>query len=120
MRWAHHGAAAAVAAYDPQPWRRPPHTAASRCQRCCPTSLLLTNGEVAHFYVFLPRSVPNITAYHGAFQTQNEICIVMEYCPRGDLLEQLLSEGRVFSEPRVAEVASALLVTLQVRKLHRK
>ncbi len=71
-------------------------------------------------HVFLPRSVPNITAYHGAFQTQNEICIVMEYCPRGDLLEQLLSEGRAFSEPRVAEVAAALLVTLQVRKLHRK
>jgi serine/threonine protein kinase len=59
-------------------------------------------------------SVPNITAYHGAFQTRDEICIVMEYCPRGDLLERLLAEGRAFDEPRVAEVSATLLSTLQV------
>lgn len=62
----------------------------------------------------LPRSVPNITAYHGAFQTREEICIVMEYCPCGDLLERLLAEGRAFEESRVAEVAATLLSTLQV------
>lgn len=69
--------------------------------------------------IFLCRSVPSITAYHGAFQTQNEICIVMEYCTRGDLLERLLSEGRAFSEPRVAEVAATLLTTLQVRRIRK-
>lgn len=58
--------------------------------------------------------MPNITAYHGAFQTREEICIVMEYCPCGDLLERLLAEGRAFEEARVAEVAATLLSTLQV------
>lgn len=74
------------------------------CQSATPIAVL-----------FLCCSVPNITAYHGAFQTRDEICIVMEYCPRGDLLERLLAEGRAFDELRVAEVSAALLSTLQVR-----
>ena len=81
-------------------------------QSACPRNHLVHYKKVASGNL---RSVPSITAYHGAFQTANEICIVMEYCPRGDLLEHLLAEGRAFSEARVAQVAATLLATLQVR-----
>jgi len=58
----------------------------------------------------LCHSVPHTTAYTGAFQDSKQIYIVMEYCGRGDLLEQLLKEGRAMAEKRV--VREGVLPTL--------
>eukprot|EP00775_Hariotina_reticulata_P004227 gene4227-4476_t len=56
------------------------------------------------------KGVPHTTAYTGAFQDSKQIYIVMEYCGRGDLLEQLLKEGRAMAEKRV--VREVVLPTL--------
>lgn len=45
--------------------------------------------------------VPNCCYYIGAFQDSKQIYIVMEHCSGGDLLEQLLKEGRAMTEKRV-------------------
>ncbi len=45
--------------------------------------------------------IPHTTAYTGAFQDSKQIYIVMEHCKGGDLLEQLLKEGRAMPEKRV-------------------
>lgn len=55
-------------------------------------------------------SVPHTTAYTGAFQDSKQIYIVMEHCSGGDLLEQLLREGRAMAEKRV--VREVVLPTL--------
>jgi hypothetical protein len=47
--------------------------------------------------------VPHTTAYTGAFQDSKQIYIVMEHCSGGDLLEQLLREGRAMAEKRVVQ-----------------
>lgn len=47
------------------------------------------------------RRIPHTTAYTGAFQDSKQIYIVMEHCKGGDLLEQLLKEGRAMPEKRV-------------------
>ncbi|KAF6256795.1 kinase-like domain-containing protein [Scenedesmus sp. NREL 46B-D3] len=47
------------------------------------------------------KGVPHTTAYTGAFQDSKQIYIVMEHCSGGDLLEQLLREGRAMAERRV-------------------
>ena len=58
--------------------------------------------------------VPLVARFLGAFQDSVQITIVMEWCSGGDLLEQLLQEGRAMSEARVAlVVAGPLLNTLQ-------
>jgi serine/threonine protein kinase len=54
--------------------------------------------------------VPHTTAYTGAFQDSKQIYIVMEHCSGGDLLEQLLREGRAMAEKRV--VREVVLPTL--------
>lgn len=75
--------------------------------------------EASLMQYMLKKSVNSITRFFGAFTDEEHICIVMEYCPRGDLLELLLAEDRAFSEPRVAHVAVSLLSTLQrMHKLH--
>lgn len=67
----------------------------------------------------LKRGITSITHFLGAFTDEDHICIVMEYCPRGDLLDLLLSEDHTFSEARVAHVATSLLSTLQrMHQLH--
>jgi serine/threonine protein kinase len=45
--------------------------------------------------------VPYCCYYIGAFQDSKQIYIVMEHCTGGDLLEQLLKEGRAMTEKRV-------------------
>ena len=45
--------------------------------------------------------VPHCCYYIGAFQDSKQIYIVMEHCSGGDLLEQLLKEGRAMTEKRV-------------------
>lgn len=65
---------------------------------------------------FCPRTpcflcrIPHTTAYTGAFQDSKQIYIVMEHCKGGDLLEQLLKEGRAMPEKRV--VREVVLPTL--------
>lgn len=39
----------------------------------------------------------------GAFRDPDMMCIVMERCSGGDLLEQLLKDGHAMSESRVAK-----------------
>eukprot|EP00878_Enallax_costatus_P001420 GHUV01001570.1.p1 GENE.GHUV01001570.1~~GHUV01001570.1.p1 ORF type:complete len:566 (+),score=155.75 GHUV01001570.1:219-1916(+) len=56
------------------------------------------------------KGVPHTTAYTGAFQDSKQIYIVMEHCSGGDLLEQLLREGRAMAEKRV--VREVVLPTL--------
>lgn len=56
------------------------------------------------------RRIPHTTAYTGAFQDSKQIYIVMEHCKGGDLLEQLLKEGRAMPEKRV--VREVVLPTL--------
>ncbi len=68
--------------------------------------------------------VPLITTFLAAFQDSKQIYIVMEHCAGGDLLEQLLKEGRAMTEQRVAlEVALPILTSLshihQLRIIHR-
>ena len=68
--------------------------------------------------------VPLITTFLAAFQDSKQIYIVMEHCSGGDLLEQLLKEGRAMTEQRVAlEVALPILTALshihQLRIIHR-
>lgn len=68
--------------------------------------------------------VPLITCFVAAFQDSKQIYIVMEHCSGGDLLEQLLKEGRAMTEQRVAlEVAWPILTALthihQLRIIHR-
>lgn len=68
--------------------------------------------------------VPLITCFVAAFQDSKQIYIVMEHCSGGDLLEQLLKEGRAMTEQRVAiEVALPILTALihmhQLRIIHR-
>lgn len=46
-------------------------------------------------------SVPHCCGYVGAFQDSKQIYIVMEHAEGGDLLEQLLREGRAMTEKRV-------------------
>lgn len=56
------------------------------------------------------KRIPHTTAYTGAFQDSKQIYIVMEHCKGGDLLEQLLKEGRAMPEKRV--VREVVLPTL--------
>lgn len=68
--------------------------------------------------------VPLITYFIAAFQDSKQIYIVMEHCSGGDLLEQLLKEGRAMTEQRVAlEVALPVLTSLShihnLRIIHR-
>ena len=68
--------------------------------------------------------VPSVTAFLAAFQDSKQIYIVMEHCAGGDLLEQLLKEGRAMTEQRVAlEIALPILTALshihQLRIIHR-
>ena len=68
--------------------------------------------------------VPLITTFLAAFQDSKQIYLVMEHCSGGDLLEQLLKEGRAMTEQRVAmEVALPILTSLthihQLRIIHR-
>jgi len=49
------------------------------------------------------RSVPHICDYIGAFQDSKQIYIVMEHATSGDLLENLLKEGRAMTERRVVQ-----------------
>lgn len=59
------------------------------------------------------RRVPHVTKYIGAFQNSASIYIVMEHCGGGDLLEQLLREGRAMTEKRVVrEVVLPILTGL--------
>lgn len=51
--------------------------------------------------------------FYACFQDPDYIYLVMEFCGKGDLLEQLLKEGRAMTEKRaVNEVAIPLLVSL--------
>ncbi|GMH32861.1 hypothetical protein BSKO_00695 [Bryopsis sp. KO-2023] len=60
------------------------------------------------------KQIPNTTRFYGAFQDTHYIYIVMEYCPKGDLLELLIREGRAMTEKRICNmVAIPLLTTLQ-------
>lgn len=60
-----------------------------------------------------PCSVPNTVEFYACFQDENYIYLVMELCGKGDLLEQLLKEGRAMTEKRaVNEVTVPLLVSL--------
>ncbi len=45
--------------------------------------------------------MPHCCHYIGAFQDSKQIYIVMEHAAGGDLLEQLLKEGRAMTEKRV-------------------
>lgn len=68
--------------------------------------------------------MPSVTTFLAAFQDSKQIYIVMEHCSGGDLLEQLLKEGRAMTEQRVAlEVALPILTALsyihQLRIIHR-
>jgi len=47
------------------------------------------------------RRIPHCCHYIGAFQDSKQIYIVMEHASGGDLLEQLLKEGRAMTEKRV-------------------
>jgi hypothetical protein len=49
-----------------------------------------------------------VTDFLGAFQDHRQMYIVMEHCVGGDLLEQLLREGRAMTEKRVAQEVSAV------------
>jgi serine/threonine protein kinase len=51
--------------------------------------------------------VPHCCLYIGAFQDSKQIYIVMEHAAGGDLLEQLLREGRAMTEKRVVREARA-------------
>jgi hypothetical protein len=51
--------------------------------------------------------VPHCCQYIGAFQDSKQIYIVMEHAPGGDLLEQLLKEGRAMTEKRVVREVRA-------------
>lgn len=62
--------------------------------------------------------------YYGAFQTEDHIYIVMEYCGGGDLLEKLLRDKKAMHEKRVAiDVALPCLSILrtlhEMRIIHR-
>ncbi|GBF89005.1 aurora like kinase [Raphidocelis subcapitata] len=57
--------------------------------------------------------VPHVCHYIGAFQDSKQIYIVMEHASGGDLLEQLLREGRAMTEKRVVrEVIVPMLTCL--------
>lgn len=56
---------------------------------------------------------------HGAFQDQNQVWLVMELGEGGDLLEQLLAEGRPMTEAHVSQnILYPLLVTLKALHEH--
>ena len=56
---------------------------------------------------------PHCCRYVGAFQDSKQIYIVMEHAGGGDLLEQLLREGRAMAEKRaVREVVVPVLTAL--------
>lgn len=58
-------------------------------------------------------SVPNVVEFYAAFQDDHYYYIVMEYCSRGDLLENLLQDKRAMSERRAGiDIMQPLLTTL--------
>eukprot|EP00208_Stichococcus_sp_RCC1054_P007878 CAMPEP_0206152602 /NCGR_PEP_ID=MMETSP1473-20131121/39407_1 /ASSEMBLY_ACC=CAM_ASM_001109 /TAXON_ID=1461547 /ORGANISM="Stichococcus sp, Strain RCC1054" /LENGTH=841 /DNA_ID=CAMNT_0053550163 /DNA_START=304 /DNA_END=2829 /DNA_ORIENTATION=+ len=81
--------------------------------RTTTSKLRAIKREAQLMQYMLKKCVASVTKFYGAFQDEERICIVMEYCPRGDLLELLLAENRAFSEERVAQVALSLLQTFQ-------
>lgn len=64
-----------------------------------------------------PPSVPHCCGYVGAFQDSKQIYIVMEHAEGGDLLEQLLREGRAMTEKRVVREVRFGGVRILVRGL---
>jgi hypothetical protein len=68
--------------------------------------------------------VPSVVEFYGAFQDEEHVFIVMEYCAGGDLLEYLLRDRKAMSERRAAaDVARPLLAVLArlhaLRVIHR-
>ena len=62
--------------------------------------------------------MPNVVRFLGAVREARLMCIVMERCTGGDLLERLLREGAAMGEARVAQqIVRPLLATLAA--LHR-
>lgn len=48
----------------------------------------------------IPPSVPHVVDFYGSFQDSKQMYIVMEFCSRGDLLENILREGQAMEEQR--------------------
>ncbi|KAL3148438.1 hypothetical protein ABBQ38_013889 [Trebouxia sp. C0009 RCD-2024] len=89
-----------------------------------PSKMRAIKREAAMMIYMTRKRVPLITTFLAAFQDSKQIYIVMEHCSGGDLLEQLLKEGRAMTEQRVAlEVALPILTALthmhQLRIIHR-
>ncbi|DBA92850.1 TPA: hypothetical protein ACH3X1_003027 [Trebouxia sp. C0004] len=89
-----------------------------------PSKMRAIKREAAMMIYMTRKRVPMITTFLAAFQDSKQIYIVMEHCAGGDLLEQLLKEGRAMTEQRVAlEVALPILTSLshihQLRIIHR-
>ncbi|DBA66478.1 TPA: hypothetical protein ACH3X2_002450 [Trebouxia sp. C0005] len=89
-----------------------------------PSKMRAIKREAAMMIYMTRKRVPLITTFLAAFQDSKQIYIVMEHCAGGDLLEQLLKEGRAMTEQRVAlEVALPILTSLsyihQLRIIHR-